>query len=1167
MLPALLVPPLMSGLKAVAIGAVAVDAAIGTVSYFEYKGEQQAKINEQSYKDVFGVASGDEEVELETRSLDDVFENPLDRLQKELGDAVNEINATGGPGMADPASGGPPRTDPAQEAIAAAQAAEAEPETPNESMVVTANRTLPTLRGFTDQTFLLIHLANLINARNEKLGEASAEAADEDPSLRSTLGALKAELPYAYVATQAPNNVEANATIQCYGEPHTFLNYLTAYPGYQKYLDSSTTKLSDLTTKIRLFKVFHEDKREEAVEIVFDNEGISAGEVEELMQNGSKRGYGSGIKSFNITLDGTNPVTRTRSISATMVVYADSMETLLKPRRGRKASNSLDTSGLNYRYTDLAMKTDTVPGAIGGKDTDGSFGALDDLDYKIIAEVGISADQTTSTLMAGYTSMSISLVPIVHSYDIGQDGAITLSIDYKGYIEKEFSNPAVYDVFANIDSQSKDLAKQLGSHFLKKTCGSKAARSFNEKILAEGNAELKKRVASLLTKLRTDGKIYYIQIKEDVIQAYNVAFNSYEKKMKDAGVSSETGDKKKDLSPSDKKNIAEAFKTLQTALHKIVELPDEENPLTLSVTNSAAVEKEAKKIEKSAEDNADQDDAANLKRCAINPNSTQVVYFYAGDLINLILKNLSEVYSAQSSQLIINKATEILEADDDYKEIISAFESSVGPNGIANDILNASLGDFDEQQTAAFQDEVFEAIDEIQNKYADTALGMENLKTRFAARAKRFKKLRVVLGPTMFTNYFDAESPILCSIGDIPIPLNHFSAWLSGEVEGSDKYRFGLNDFLNKFINEYIRSYLMGDSKLDGGTIKQRKTYTSVPLVAYNPVSISDNDVLTSYRQTAGLESHRGLRYEQIPQDARPILDTTGNRMRATAVKEAYDYLIFHEKHVGPVFDKGKKANVLSYFGISMFQHGRDRGILKTAQYQTTNIQGRKEARFQKGKFNGLEQLTEVFDVTLNCYADLQIFPGHRLYLDGKSLVPYLSKKTLDSLNGYKLEDFGIGGYYIVNNVQHSFEQGKFETTIRAQWEQWQRNKDKKKSPEEEKYNPFSQALNEPIKEACKNSAAPDTGAASELFETAEEIARSIFGDEITSAVVGYIKGLSDVAASFFNGESQDDTGTGMFSAAMASLTGQTATAPEGPNPEDAPKGNSHNDGPEGVNQ
>ena len=157
MLPALLVPPLMSGLKAVAIGAVAVDAAIGTVSYFEYKGEQQAKINEQSYKDVFGVASGDEEVELETRSLDDVFENPLDRLQKELGDAVNEINATGGPGMADPASGGPPRTDPAQEAIAAAQAAAAEPETPNESMVVTANRTLPTLRGFTDQTFLLIN--------------------------------------------------------------------------------------------------------------------------------------------------------------------------------------------------------------------------------------------------------------------------------------------------------------------------------------------------------------------------------------------------------------------------------------------------------------------------------------------------------------------------------------------------------------------------------------------------------------------------------------------------------------------------------------------------------------------------------------------------------------------------------------------------------------------------------------------------------------------------------------------------------------------------------------------------------------------------------------------------------------------------------------------------
>ena len=182
---------------------------------------------------------------------------------------------------------------------------------------------------------------------------------------------------------------------------------------------------------------------------------------------------------------------------------------------------------------------------------------------------------------------------------------------------------------------------------------------------------------------------------------------------------------------------------------------------------------------------------------------------------------------------------------------------------------------------------------------------------------------------------------------------------------------------------------------------------------------------------------------------------------------------------------------------------------MKTAQYQATNIQGRKEARFQAGQFNGLEQLTEVFDVTLNCYADLQKFPGHRIYLDAKSLVPYLSKETLESLHGYQLEDFGIGGFYVVNSVQHSFEQGKFDTTIRAQWEMWQKNKPKKKP--DLSYEIAIQEIQEPIQEACKSIEAPATGAAGELWESAIDVATRIFGESFTNTAVGFFKGLSDV--------------------------------------------------------
>ena len=433
-------------------------------------------------------------------------------------------------------------------------------------------------------------------------------------------------------------------------------------------------------------------------------------------------------------------------------------------------------------------------------------------------------------------------------------------------------------------------------------------------------------------------------------------------------------------------------------------------------------------------------------------------------------------------------------------------------------------------------------------------VGLNDIKRKFKGRSNRFKKFRVVLGPTMFRDFFSSQE-IMCSIGDIPVALNHFNAWLADEIEGKDKYRMGLADFLNKFVDHYLRSFLLGDKKLDQGILSQKKSFSSAAVTAYNPRSTKGTDALTAHRTNTLIKSRRGLAYELIPDSKRPILDTTGNTLRAQNIKEAYDYMIFFEKQVAPAYPKGVSAAALAPYGISMFQHGRDRGILKTAQYQATNIKGRKEARFQAGNFNGLEQLTEVFDVTLHCYANLQIFNGHRIYLDSKSLVPYLSKETLESLHGYQLEDFGIGGFYVVNNVQHSFAQGKFDTTIRAQWEMWQTNKPKKKHSKS--YEEAIQDIQEPIREACKAMTAPDTGVLGELWDEAMSLAESIFGEGITEKITGLIKGISDI----FDGE--DSEILGQFPSPNPEDYEEGVWASAGGGPEE-PQADSA-DGPQGV--
>jgi hypothetical protein len=69
----------------------------------------------------------------------------------------------------------------------------------------------------------------------------------------------------------------------------------------------------------------------------------------------------------------------------------------------------------------------------------------------------------------------------------------------------------------------------------------------------------------------------------------------------------------------------------------------------------------------------------------------------------------------------------------------------------------------------------------------------------------------VVLGPTLLQDFF-SDQKIMCSIGDIPIALNHFNAWLAGAIGNSLSAGYSLFDFMNDFLAEYLRSFLMGDT-------------------------------------------------------------------------------------------------------------------------------------------------------------------------------------------------------------------------------------------------------------------------------------------------------------------------------------------------------------------
>ena len=303
------------------------------------------------------------------------------------------------------------------------------------------------------------------------------------------------------------------------------------------------------------------------------------------------------------------------------------------------------------------MKTDTTASDFAEPDSDGSFGALEDLDFKIIAQVGINENSNATSVRRELSSISLNLGPITHAYDIAEDGSITLTIDYKGHIEKEYTNPLAYDVFSTSESLKNDLRKSLGVVVLKDVCGTKEAKKFERHELARGNEDLVARAKLLTDALRQKGKIYYVRITPELFQSYNQAFNTFEKALEEADTDSDT----KEAEESKKKAVDRAVEKLREALGFQATAVKKKKTIEENISTLENNGEEAQNIEEDMEEPKEKafmsyEESLNVKDCAIDPNSTQVSFFYAGDLINLILQQLSAVYSKDNLNKIINDA-------------------------------------------------------------------------------------------------------------------------------------------------------------------------------------------------------------------------------------------------------------------------------------------------------------------------------------------------------------------------------------------------------------------------------------------------------------------------------------------------------------------------------
>ena len=684
-----------------------------------------------------------------------------------------------------------------------------------------------------------------------------------------------------------------NVSIEIEGNPFSFINILTVPDGMENFMDIKNHEIAALQPLVSFFKVDNSNNKQ--TEIFFESHTTKTS-LKNFLSNKKKRGYGVGIKSFNIDFDGTNPFSIKKSIKANLTIFSNSMEELLEERNYGKGV---------FKYIELALHTgsDRIEQA-----------TTDNLNFRIKAVCGLNGipafNKQISPQIKKYSKYAyaiVNLTPVEHDFNIDEQGRVTFKINYYGYVE-EFFDISTYNALSTPDIIKEQISRRIQIKSYEESCSyeevSEYKNSLKETIQQEKQASLQ--------------YIFDILNKEKYINTIVLDSQQY-------------------LDMLDQKTITPTVLTDQ-------EVQDER----ISFGNN--------------EDNSNQ-----------TPSNENLYYFYFGDLIDVILKNMDEVLSQANIKL---------------------FEFIVSTN----------------------------------NKYLQKEI------FKYAIAEKEFRKLRIVLGPIELFN--QKGENFFSSIADIPISLRYFIDYMTNFYMSQEEAIYPLITFIRNFINDIIVKCINNNKGLN--TKKEKPIFIFENFIASENIpssgqSISKYDEFSDLMLSNQIKklSTDTIKINNKDNKKKKLLNISNKALGNVGdqVENVYNYAIFYAGRTQPLdilYDKDKRKEYYIFDYLS----GKNSGPIKSIKLSKTASPGSlKLVRFEQEGWDGESQLKDVYDTEIEMINCMFIYPGTYLYVNPKGFAPSITDERL-------ITKFGVGGFFMVTSVSHSFGAGEAKTSIKAKWVQ-----------------------------------------------------------------------------------------------------------------------------------
>jgi hypothetical protein len=317
---------------------------------------------------------------------------------------------------------------------------------------------------------------------------------------------------------------------------------------------------------------------------------------------------------------------------------------------------------------------------------------------------------------------------------------------------------------------------------------------------------------------------------------------------------------------------------------------------------------------------------------------------------------------------------------------------------------------------------------------------------------ENFKKLRVILGPIEIRDPRNPGKYINASIGDVPISLKYFTEWMTEKVIARERLEYSLTKFVNDFVKNYLRNFLNNETCYAGRS-KQRVLFFSANISSYSRNSQNRDEISAMIDEIRANQSDEQFRTSRLNLDTNSfddcILNVMGIRGYPNPQRDfsnQYNYMVFYAGRSQP--QKLMSGDLLTDHGNGIFHYilGKNNGIVKTIDLTRTNVTGLRELRFEQEGFDGLQQLREVYNAGIKTFSLPSAVPGTYIFIDPRGFAPdtngYTNTKTLNidnkkvtvNFDKYELSKFGIGGYFMIVESQHTFSEGLAESQITAKW-------------------------------------------------------------------------------------------------------------------------------------